>query len=250
MISGRGVVVRVLGLAVNGRRRALWSTLVLLTGVVLVFFVVRLVIDLPNIITGTLPGPDTFERRYAQHPIPAYAHIVPGIIYLIGAPFQLSRRFRRRHLILHRRLGRILLPAGLVAGALSIVIGVWFPDGGAIEATAAAVFGAYFTVALVVAFGAIRSRDITRHRRWMIRAFAVALGVGTIRIWAGLFQLVGLLTIQNNTGTQWLGVAFWLALLLHAAAAEAYLRQRPTASGRAAPAHDQAQAQGPVAPGR
>ncbi|HEY6423710.1 MAG TPA: hypothetical protein VIY28_10785 [Pseudonocardiaceae bacterium] len=52
------------------------------------------------------------------------------------------------------------------------------PYGGAIEASATVVFGAYFMAASVVAFLAIRERDIARHRRWMI---SVALGVGTIR---------------------------------------------------------------------
>lgn len=103
------------------------------------------------------------------------------------------------------------MPAGLVAGAGSVVIGVWFPYGGAIEGSAAIVFGLYFMVALIVAFRAIRIRDVAEHRRWMIRAFAVALGVATIRVWVGLFQLAGLMSIPDNTGTEWFGVAFWLA---------------------------------------
>lgn len=219
---------------VSGRRRALWAVLVALVAVVLVFFVIRLVVDVPNLATGTVPGPAAFEHRYALHPIPAYVHIVPGVVYLLGAPFQLSRRFRRRHLVLHRRLGRILLPAGLTAGVGSVVIGTWFPYGGAIEGSAALVFGGYFVVALIVAFLAIRDREVARHRRWMIRAFAVALGVGTIRLWVGLFQLAGLISIPDNTGTEWFGVTFWLAFVLHAVAAEVYLKQRPSATERAA----------------
>lgn len=66
----------------------------------------------------------------------------------------------------------------------------------------------------------------------MIRGFAVALGIGTIRVWLGLFELTGLLAIQNNTGTVWFGASFWIAFILHAAVAEAYLSALPTASGR------------------
>jgi Predicted membrane protein (DUF2306) len=218
---------------VNGRRRGLWSILVLLIVIVLVFFTIRLVVDIPNLVDGTMPDANAFEHRYVLHPVAAYFHIVPGVVYLLGAPFQLSRRFRTRHLTWHRRMGRILLPTGFVAGVLSLVVGVWFPYGGSTEASAAVVFGLYFSTALVLAFRAIRGGDVTQHRRWMIRAFAVALGVGTIRIWVGLFQLVGLLAIQDNTGTAWFGVAFWLAFILHALAAEAYLVARPVASGKA-----------------
>lgn len=218
---------------VSGRRRGLWSALVLLIGVVLVFFGIRLMVDGPNIAAGTVPEPDSFEHRYALHPIPAYVHIVPGVVYLLGAPLQLWRRFRVGHLALHRRLGRVLLTAGLVAGASSLVVGLWFPYGGAIEAGASVVFGAYFVAALTVAFLAIRARDVARHRRWMIRAFAVGLAVGTIRIWVGVFQLVGLLAIQDNAGTAWFGVAFWLAFGMHAVAAEVCLRARRPVAGKA-----------------
>jgi hypothetical protein len=68
----------------------------------------------------------------------------------------------------------------------------------------------------------------------MIRAFAVALAVGTIRVWVGIFQLLGLLAIQDGTGIQWFGIAFWLAFASYALAAEVYVLARPTAAGRPA----------------
>ena len=214
----------------SGRRRAIWGTLSVLVGIVVVFFAIRVVVDTPNVVNGTVPGPDAFERRYALHPVPAYVHIVPGVAYLVLAPLQLWRRFRVRHLRLHRLIGRIILPAGLLSGVFAVAVGIGFPYGGPLEAAASVVFGAYFVAALALAYRAVRHRDITGHRRWMIRAFAVGLGVGTIRIWIGLFQLVGLLSIQDNAGTVWFGVAFWLALLMHAVAAELYLRARPAAN--------------------
>lgn len=212
---------------INGRRRVLWSMLVLLIFLVLVSFASRLAADVPNIATGTVPGPEVFEHRYALHPVAFYGHLVPGVVYLVGAPFQLWQRFRNRHLVLHRRLGRVLLVSGLVAGVLSVVVGVWYPFGGWLEASASLVFGLYFVAALVIAFLAIRGRDIARHRRWMIRAFAVAVGVGTVRIWLLLFQSLGVLGIEDNAGTEWFGVAFWLGFVGNALAAEVYLAWRP-----------------------
>lgn len=215
-------------------RRAVWVTVLGLVVIVLVFFAIRLIVDVPHVVRGTLPTPSAFERRYTEHPAPAYLHMIPGVVFLVGALFQLSRRVRRRHLVLHRRLGRVLVIAGLLAGLVALVIGVWFPYGGAAEATATVVFGLYFVAALTTAYLAVRHRDIARHRRWMIRAFAVAVGVGTIRLWVGLFQAVGLLAIQNARGTVWFGVAFWIAFVLHALAAELYVRAHPTPSGRRA----------------
>lgn len=231
-IPGAARTAPLIGALLGARPGIRWSVLALLIAVVLVSFGIRLAVDVPNLVAGTVPGPDAFEQRYALHPATAYVHMVPGVIYLLGAPLQLSRRFRSRHLGLHRRLGRIVLAAGVVSGVAAIVVGLCFPYGGALEASAAVVFGAWFLAALVLAYRAVQRRDIARHRRFMIRAFAVGLAVGTARLWMGLFQAVGLLAIQDNAGTQWFGVAFWLALVMHAVAAEAYLVARPTVPGR------------------
>jgi hypothetical protein len=60
----------------------------------------------------------------------------------------------------------------------------------------------------------------------MIRALAVGLAVGTIRIWIGLFEAFGLLEFRDA-----FGVAFWISFTLHALIAEAWLYWRPSASG-------------------
>jgi uncharacterized membrane protein YozB (DUF420 family) len=147
-----------------------WATLLVLILIILVSVAIRVGVDWPNVAAGTVPSEGAYERRYALHPVLAYAHILPGVVYLLGAPFQLSRRFRERHFALHRRMGRILIPAGLIAGIFALVFGTLFPFGGLLEGSATVVFGSYFVTALVVAFLAIRSGDVTRHRRWMIRA--------------------------------------------------------------------------------
>ncbi|HEV7827784.1 MAG TPA: DUF2306 domain-containing protein [Pseudonocardiaceae bacterium] len=215
----------------QGRARAVWMALAFLAMIVLVFAGMRVAVDWPNIAAGTVPPEDSPDHSYALHPILAYLHILPGVVYLVGAPFQLSRNFRERHFAVHRRMGRVVLPAGIAAGIFAIIYGAMFPFGGLLEASATVVFGSYFVVALITAFLAVKRGDVTHHRRWMIRAFAMGLAVGTIRVWIGVFQTFGLMSLQDS-----FGVAFWLAFLLHAVAAEAYLSKRPSARGAAEPA--------------
>lgn len=207
-----------------------WPVLLVLIAVTLVFAGIRIATDVPNVAAGTVPD-DTFDRRYALHPVLGYAHILPGVVYLLGAPLQLSRRFRERHFTVHRRMGRVLLPAGLAAGVFAVVFGSLYSFGGVLEASAAVVFGVYFVAALLTAYHAIRHGDVRRHRRWMIRAFAIGLAVGTIRLWIGLFQSLGLLSFRDS-----FGVAFWLSFVLHALVAEAYLVRYPGAEGARRPA--------------
>src|SRR4051812_48438347 len=160
-----------------------------LIAIVLVFAMIRVRTDWPHIINGTVPD-DDFARRFVAHPWMGYLHIVPGVIYLLGAPLQLSRRFRTRHYRGHRRLGRALLSCALLSGILALCFGLLHSWGGWLEASAAFVFGAWFVACLMLAFGAIRRDDVPQHRRWMIRAFAVGIGIGTIRIWVGIFTPV------------------------------------------------------------
>lgn len=128
-LPGVARVTRRIGAMLGARPGPAWWMLALLVAVVLVSFGLRLAVDVPNVVGGTVPGPDAFEQRYVLHPLAAYAHIVPGVVYLLGAPLQLSHRFRSRHLRVHRRLGRVVLAAGLIAGVAAIVVGVWFPTG-------------------------------------------------------------------------------------------------------------------------
>lgn len=203
--------------------------------IVLVFAAIRVGTDWPHILDGTVPEGD-FSQRYVAHPWLAYLHIAPGVAYLLGAPLQLSRRFRTRHYTVHRRLGRVLLSLALLAGVLAVVFGLFLPWGGVLEASASLVFGSWFVACLVLAFRAIRRKDVSQHRRWMIRAFAVGVGVGTIRLWVGLFTA---LTIGRNGGPEGLtlpdqftfGLAFWLAFAMHVALGEWWLRRTPDLEG-------------------
>jgi uncharacterized membrane protein len=144
---------------------------------------------------------------------------------LIAAAGQVER-FRTKHYTAHRRLGRVLVTAALISGSLALIFGVRFPWGGRPEALATAVFGCWFLACLVLAVRAIRRDEVPTHRRWMIRAFAVGVGVGTIRIWIGIFLETGLLDFHDS-----FAAAFWIGLSLHVLAAEWWIRTTPDKTG-------------------
>lgn len=215
--------------------RALAALVVVLLLIVLGSALARATTDWPHILAGTAPD-DVFAQRYVAHPWLAYLHIAPGMVYLFLAPLQLSRRFRTRHYAVHRRLGRVLLSCALLSGVLAMLLGLIYPWGGALEASASLIFGAWFVTCLVLAFRAIRGQDVAQHRRWMLRAFAVGVGIGTIRLWIGVFTT---LVISRNGGPEGLtlpdqltfGLAFWLAFAMHVAIGEWWLRRTPNLRG-------------------
>ena len=81
----------------------------------------------------------------------------------------------------------------LIVASVSALAGLHFglsvPFGGAGEAAAVAVVGGWFLITLGRAFRAIRGGDVARHREWMIRAFAVAIGVSTVRVVAVVLDI-------------------------------------------------------------
>jgi hypothetical protein len=74
--------------------------------------------------------------------------------------------------------------------------------------------------------GAIRRDDVVTHRRWMIRAFAPGVAVGTVRIWIGILLASGLLNFPDS-----FAAAFWIAFSLHVLAGEWWVRTTPAKSG-------------------
>lgn len=207
-------------------RRPVLIFIGVLIGIVLTSYGFRIATDAPFLVTGTDPEPEDFEARYVAHPWLAYVHMTPGVLYLLGAPLQLSERFRTKHYAAHRRLGRVLVTAALVSVSLALIFGLRFPWGGPPEAIATAVFGCWFVACLLLAVRAIRRGEVSIHRRWMIRAFAVGVGVGTIRIWIGLLLGTGLLDFHDT-----FAVAFWIGLSLNVLAAEWWIRTRPDKTG-------------------
>jgi hypothetical protein len=112
------------------RRRTPWLvgiTVAILILIVLGFVAVRLSVDAPSLAAGNVPE-DGYDARFVRHPWLTYLHIAPGVLYLVGAPLQLAYWFRGRHYAVHQRLGRILLGAGLLTGAMAVVIGLLFPS--------------------------------------------------------------------------------------------------------------------------
>lgn len=172
-----------------------------------------------------------FDRWFAARPALTLLHVVPGGVFLALAPWQLSTRFRSRHVSFHRRSGRVLLLAGLAAGVSGLVLGALFPFGGRVAASAVFLAGSAFLFSLVRAYRAIRRGDVSRHREWMIRMFAVGLGIATVRV-------IGLcVTALTGAGFQeTAGAVFWAGWLSTFAAAELWIRHTrpPAADARAA----------------
>ena len=167
------------------------------------------------------------SANLVEHPRATFAHMIPGALLLLLAPFQFSRRLRTRHPAVHRWNGRFLLSLVAVAGASGIFLGLAKPFGGAIESGASALFGGLFLLAATRGFIAIRRRDVLRHREWMIRLFTLAAAISVIRV----FGMLGIFAFGTEALTaRGFGLMLWVGWLVSMLAAELWIlrtRARP-----------------------
>ena len=165
---------------------------------------------------------DQFDRRYAAHPVLTVLHVVPGGVFLALATLQFSSRLRTRHIQVHRWSGRLLVLVAFVTTLPALYFGLLMPYGGPGEAVAIGLFGGLFLLAITTAFMAIRSGHVERHREWMIRAFALALGISTVRLVGVVVDLT--LTPAGVRQPALFVLSIWTGFAITLAAAEWWIK--------------------------
>ncbi len=108
-------------------------------------------------------------------------HITCGMTAALIGPFQFSQRLRKRYLQLHRLSGRVYVIAvmcGSVA-AFRLAIGTTFGKafGFGLEMLALA-----WCTTTLMAYYAVRQRQIQIHREWMVRSYVVTFAFVTFRV--------------------------------------------------------------------
>ncbi|MEU7849048.1 DUF2306 domain-containing protein [Micromonospora parva] len=174
---------------------------------------------------GTGPEVTAANARFVADPLPVVLHIVGAVVYTILGAFQFVPRLRRHRW--HRRAGRVLVPCGLTV-AFS---GMWMAVGydlpahdNDVLAGMRLVFGSVMAGAILLGLAAVLRRDIDRHRRWMVRGYAIGLGAGT-QAFTHAPYLIAVGEQPDGNLRAGLVVAGWL---INLAVAEWYLR-RPAA---------------------
>jgi uncharacterized membrane protein len=213
-------------------RRALWSAVVFLAFIG-VAVAARRIIYLGAILASGYSSPAVvpgsraeqlvhLDEVFAGHPILTMIHIVPGLLFMILGPFQFSESIRARHVHWHRWNGRMFMTIGFIIGISALLMSFTMQSiGGVNQAAATILFALFFLFALSRALWHIRRRQVTLHRQWMIRAFAIGLAVATIRPIVGIFFATS--RFSGLTPAQFFGTAFWIGFVLHLIAAEAWI---------------------------
>lgn len=168
-----------------------------------------------------LGGPEVLptDARFAASPVPLVVHIVASVVYAVLGALQFSAVLRRRRPGWHRRAGRVLVGLGLAVALSGLWMTLAYPrkEGtGEILFVTRLLVGSGMGASVVLGLIAIRRRDIPRHRAWMTRAYALALGAGTQAFTVGFGEAAfgaGVVRTDLMMAAAWvvnLAVAEWM----------------------------------------
>jgi uncharacterized membrane protein len=186
-----------------------------------------------------LGGPEVLpsDPRFAASPVPLVVHVVAAVVYAVLGAFQFSVRLRRRRPGWHRRAGRLLVLLGLAVAFSGLWMTVAYPrkEGtGEILWVVRLLVSSGMGASLVLGLVAIRDRNIARHRAWMTRAYALALGAGTQAFTVGFGEAAfgaGVVRTDLMMAAAWainLAIAEWV---IRRPAARRARRPRPALVG-------------------
>lgn len=108
------------------------------------------------------------------------AHILFGIIAILVGPFQFIKRLRAQLPILHRILGYIYFSSVLFSGLAGLII-AQFAMGGPITRVGFSILSILWLSSTIKAVGAIRTGDISGHKKWMFLSYALTFSAITQR---------------------------------------------------------------------
>ncbi len=172
------------------------------------------------------------NARFFAAPLPVVLHIVASAVYIVLGAFQFVPSLRRRLPGWHRRVGRLVVGAGLVAAlsALWMTQFYEFPaHDGALLYAFRLLFGSFMALSIVLGLAAIRRRDLARHRAWMMRGYALGLGAGTQVLTLGIGEVV-----LGPPGEVARGLLMGAGWAINLALAEWIIRRPPSPPARTA----------------
>jgi len=120
-----------------------------------------------------------------ERPFTAFAHFAGGAIALVAGTFQLNSRLRTSFIGAHRWLGRLYLLAVVSGGAAGFAL-AQHAFGGLTARAGFGLLAVCWTGSTLNAYRNIRQGNLSAHRSWMIRSYALTLAAVTLRVYLPL----------------------------------------------------------------
>lgn len=120
------------------------------------------------------------NARFFASPVPVVIHIITVTLFCVLGALQFVPSLRR--FAWHRRVGRVVAPAGILAALSGLWMTLTYPNPlgpDPLLIVIRLVVGSAMVAFIVLALVAISRRDIANHSAWMTRGYAIGIGAGT-----------------------------------------------------------------------
>jgi len=185
---------------------------------------VSAVLRLMSMVSGAT-GDDAFAQTsalYNQHLWSTVSHLVLGLVFTVVGPLQFSNGLRLMLPKFHKLCGYTFVAASVAIAFSALVMNATLPGvGGMLKQASNVVFSVALLVTIATALRAILRGDVVVHRAWMVRSYAVGMGVATQRL-----LLMPLAAVWGPLDDVVIGVMVWVSWLLNLAVAELILRRQ------------------------
>jgi hypothetical protein len=154
-------------------------------------------------------GVDFFRHwlNFRTYPMARMAHMLPGLLYMLLAPLQFIEPLRSGHPRLHRAIGRTVLTLSLSLIPSGMIFAFVHPYVGFREQVPAVFYSCIYLGCVVMGLRSVYARQFPQHREWMIRGYAMGLGIYAVRVWYSLF-----LHLSHQPSTEFFASSFWIGI--------------------------------------
>ncbi|RXI96379.1 DUF2306 domain-containing protein [Anaerobacillus alkaliphilus] len=162
-------------------------------------------------------GLEMFKMENQLWNIALYIHIITAALPLVIGPFLFIKKWRNRHLQLHRNFGKIYVITILISSIVGIYLS-FYAHGGFLAKLGFFGLSLAWLYTTFKAYKYIRNKQQAMHEEWMYRSFAVTFAALTFRVWTAL---VGY-SLDNFTAGY--VAAIWLSWVGNLVAVELWIR--------------------------
>jgi uncharacterized membrane protein len=196
--------------------------------VFLIFLIVLLFLDVNFLGHELLQAPANigpYHIRYLDVPYSMAIHIGAGVLFVLLGATQFIPWIRRKHIKVHRVIGWILVVSAITSGIFGMIATTLMkPMFVGIGQLSMYVFGSLFVFCIAMGVYRIKQKKILEHRRWMIRAFAIAVGIINTRAYVIGLLISGDPSFFEGEKLGWVLAFAWTTNLL---LAELWIRLTP-----------------------
>lgn len=165
-------------------------------------------------------GKEFFQHwlDFREYPVARMIHMVLGIAFVLIAPLQFVPRVRKAFPRVHKVIGRLSLAFSVVLFVTAWIFAFNITYTGLQEQIPTVTYTVIYAWLIYMALKNIRAGNVARHREWMIRAFAMMMGISATRVWFALF-----LKTTETTSDQFFSSILWLGLGVNLLIAEIWI---------------------------